>query len=134
MKANSSISKRDATCEPITSFKGQGDGQGDINTLVDTEAQAHTGQETIHLDMRETELQADARRHGLTVKELASLMGVNYSHLCSVANGRRRWTPDLRERAMMVLSEVPARGSSTDKAASSTVRAPASGSGPERRV
>ncbi len=59
---------------------------------------------------RETELQAAARRHGLTVKELASLMGVNYSHLCHVANGRRPWTPMLRERAMAVLGQVPGQG------------------------
>ena len=37
-------------------------------------------------------------------------MGVNYSHLCSVANGRRPWTPMLRERAMEVLGEVPGQG------------------------
>ena len=37
-------------------------------------------------------------------------MGVNYSHLCSVANGRRPWTPDLREKAMAVLGEVPGQG------------------------
>ena len=59
---------------------------------------------------RETELQAAARRHGLTVKELASLMDVNYSHLCHVANGRRPWTTMLRERATAVLGEVPGQG------------------------
>ena len=58
----------------------------------------------------ESELRAAARRKGLTLKELSSVMGVNYSHLCSVANGRRPWTPDLRERAMAALGEVPGQG------------------------
>jgi len=58
----------------------------------------------------ESELRAAARRKGITLKELAALMGVNYSHLCSVANGKRPWTPDLREKAMAVLGEVPGQG------------------------
>ena len=58
----------------------------------------------------ESELRAAARRQGLTVKEVASLMGVNYGHLCAVGNGRRPWTPMLRERAMAVLGEVPGQG------------------------
>ena len=58
----------------------------------------------------ESELRAAARRKGLNLKELASLMGVNYSHLCSVANGRRPWTPDLKEKVMAVLGEVPGQG------------------------
>ena len=58
----------------------------------------------------ESELRAAARRHGLTLKQLAALMGVNYSHLCSVANGRRPWTPELRERVTAVLGEVPGQG------------------------
>ncbi|MYC37820.1 MAG: transcriptional regulator [Chloroflexi bacterium] len=37
-------------------------------------------------------------------------MGLNYSHLCSVANGRRPWTLDLKEKAMAVLGEVPGQG------------------------
>ena len=58
----------------------------------------------------ESELRAAARRHGLTVKQLAALMGVNYSHLCSVANGQRPWTPTLREKVTAVLGEVPGQG------------------------
>ncbi len=58
----------------------------------------------------ESELRAAARRKGLNLKELAEKMGVNYSYLCSVANGRRPWTPMLRERAMAVLGEVPGQG------------------------
>ena len=59
---------------------------------------------------RESELRAAARRHGLTVKEVAALMGVNYGHLCAVANGHRPWTPMLRERVTAVLGEVPGQG------------------------
>ena len=58
----------------------------------------------------ESELRAAARRHGLTLKELASLMGVNKGHLCSVANGHRPWTPYLREKVLAVLGEVPGQG------------------------
>ena len=58
----------------------------------------------------ESELRAAARKHGLTLKQLADRMDVNYSHLCSVANGRRPWTPVLREKAMAVLGEVPGQG------------------------
>ena len=58
----------------------------------------------------ESELRVAARRHGLTLKELADRMGVNYGYLSSVASGRRPWTPLLRERAMAVLGEVPGQG------------------------
>ena len=58
----------------------------------------------------ESELRAAARRRGLTLKELASLMGVNHGYLSSVANGRRPWSPMLRERATEILGEVPGQG------------------------
>ena len=58
----------------------------------------------------ESELRAAARRHGLTLKELAAQMGVNKGHLCSVANGHRPWTPYLREKVLAVLGEVPGQG------------------------
>ena len=37
-------------------------------------------------------------------------MGVNYGHLCSVANGHRPWTPMMTERVRAVLGEVPGQG------------------------
>ena len=55
----------------------------------------------------ESELRAAARRHGLTMKELADRMGVSASHLSCVATGRRPWTPGVRDKAMAVLGEVP---------------------------
>ena len=58
----------------------------------------------------ESELRAAARRKGLTLKELAHLMGVSYNYLSQVSSGNRSWTPMLRERAMAVLGEVPGPG------------------------
>ena len=83
---------------------------GDIDTLQDTEAKTQAHQETAHRGKPESELRAAARRKGLNLKQLADAMGVNYSYLCSVANGRRPWTPMLRERAIAVLGEVPGQG------------------------
>ena len=59
---------------------------------------------------QESELRAAARRKGLTLKELADLMGVSYSYLSQVSSGRRPWSPMLQERAMAVLGEVPGQG------------------------
>ncbi len=58
----------------------------------------------------ESELRAAARRKGLTLKELADLMGISYGYLSQVSSGSRPWTPMLRERAMAVLGEVPGQG------------------------
>ena len=58
----------------------------------------------------ESELRAAARKRGLTVKELAVLMGVSSSHLSQVGTGKKPWTPNLREKAMAVLGEVPGQG------------------------
>ena len=58
----------------------------------------------------ESELRAAARRKGLTLKELADRMGVNYGYLSQVSTGSRPWSSMLRERAMAVLGEVPGQG------------------------
>ena len=58
----------------------------------------------------ESELRAAARRHGLTLKELAVKMGVSYGYLSSVSAGRRPWSPMLREMVAAVLGEVPGEG------------------------
>ena len=86
------------------------DGQGDTNALQAQEAYHVAANEAAHRGKPESELRAAARRHGYTLKELADRMGVNYSHLCSVANGRRPWTPELREKVMSILGEVPGQG------------------------
>ena len=91
---------------------GRADGNSDSDTRVARQAQANDRgkKETANKGKAESELRAAARRHGLTLKELAHLMGASYSHLCSVANGHRPWTPDLREKVRAVLGEVPGQG------------------------
>ena len=56
---------------------------------------------------RESELRTAARRHGLTLKDLAALMGVSAGYLSQISTGRRPWTQTMREKAMAVLGEVP---------------------------
>ena len=58
----------------------------------------------------ESELRAAARRRGLTMKELAAMMGVSASYLSQIANGGRPWTPKMREKVAAVLGEVPGQG------------------------
>ena len=58
----------------------------------------------------ESELRAAARRRGLTMKELAARMGVSAGYLSQIANGRRQWTPKMREKVAAVLGEVPGQG------------------------
>ena len=58
----------------------------------------------------ESELRTAARRRGLTMKELAALMGVGASYLSRIANGGSPWTPKMREKVAAVLGEVPGQG------------------------
>ena len=58
----------------------------------------------------ESELRAAARRRGLTMKELAAMMGVSAGYLSQMANGGRPWTPKMREKIAAVLGEVPGQG------------------------
>ena len=60
--------------------------------------------------MPESELRAAARKKGLSMKELAALMGVSASHLSQVGTGKKPWTPNVREKAIAVLGEVPGQG------------------------
>ena len=89
---------------------GQVDSQGSGNAPQVQERPAQAGNEAANKGRPESELRASARRRGLSLKELASLMGVNYGHLCSVANGHRPWTPRMSERVRAVLGEVPGQG------------------------
>ena len=57
----------------------------------------------------ETELRAAARRHGLTMREVAAKMGVSTGYLSQVATGARLWSPAMREKAEALLGEVPAQ-------------------------
>ena len=65
---------------------------------------------TTSIDRTESELRAAARRRGLTMKELAAMMGVSASYLSQIANGGRPGTPKMREKATTVLGEVPGQG------------------------
>ena len=65
---------------------------------------------TTSIDRTESEIRAVARRRGLTMKELAAMMGVSVGYLSQIANGGRSWTPKMREKAMAVLGEVPGQG------------------------
>ena len=65
---------------------------------------------TTSIDRTESELRAAARRRGLTMKELAALMDVSVGYLSQIANGKRPWTPKMREKATAVLGEVPGQG------------------------
>ena len=58
----------------------------------------------------ESELRAAARRRGVTMKELAALMGVSAGYLSRIANGGSPWTPKMRQKVAAVLGEVPGRG------------------------
>ena len=65
---------------------------------------------TTSIDRTESELRAAARRRGLTMKELAAMMGVSAGYLSQIANGRRPWTPKMREKVAAILGEVPGQG------------------------
>ena len=75
-----------------------------------TTATLANGTGTTETAGRESELRAAARRRGVTMKELAALMGVSVGYLSQVANGRRPWTPKMREKVLAVLGEVPGQG------------------------
>ncbi len=86
------------------------DDQDQANTAQATEMQAGTAEQGQGKGRPESELRAAARRHGLTLKQLAARMGVSYGYLLQVASGQRPWSPMMRERAMAVLGEVPGPG------------------------
>ena len=101
-----SNSTRETTSNPAASLDGLGDRQGETGIPQNTEAQPQAE----NRGKPESELKAAARRQGLTLKELAELMGVSYRYLGQVANGQRPWSPMMRERALAVLGEVPGQG------------------------
>ena len=75
-----------------------------------TTATLATGTRTTETAGRESELRAAARRRGVTMKELAALMGVSAGYLSRVSTGGRPWTPKMREKVLAVLGEVPGQG------------------------
>ena len=108
MTATTNIDKAETITHPTTAF------DGDENTVQATEqaaeAQAGSAGHESTTGKPESELRAAARRHGLTIKELAARMGITPGHLSAVAMGHRPWTPLMREKVMAVLGEVPGQG------------------------
>ena len=58
----------------------------------------------------ESELRAAARRHGLTMKELAHRMGISTRYLSMLSTGKVAWSPAMRQKVIAVLGEVPGQG------------------------
>ena len=58
----------------------------------------------------ETELRAAARRHGLTMGELADRMGISTRYLSMLSTGKVSWSPAMKEKVIAVLGEVPVQG------------------------
>ena len=101
MKATTSIDQTGITRNLATTR----DTDGDDNPVQDKDAR--TGNSN---GKPESELRAAARRHGLTMQELADRMGVSTRYLSQVGNGHRPWSPMMRERVLAVLGEVPGQG------------------------
>ena len=80
----------------------------DRNTRTETRTDAAAPTE--RRGKPESELRAAARKRGLTMKELAALMGVSPGYLSTLATGRRPWSQAMREKAIAVLGEVPGQG------------------------
>ena len=110
MTTTNSIDKTEITRSLEATPCGLDDGQGNGNSLCRTKAQAGTENEQTHRGKPESELRAAARRHGLTLKELARKMGVSPDCLSQIGNGHRPWSPAMREKVMAVLGEVPGQG------------------------
>ena len=110
MTATTNIGKAETTNGAEVILNGPIDGEVDGNTLQATEVQSKVAERETGKGKPESELRAAARRRGLTMKELADLMGVNAGYLSAVANGGRPWTPMMREKVMAVLGEVPGQG------------------------
>ena len=79
-------------------------------TNLTTETTTDAATPTERRGKPESELRAVARRKGLTMKELATLMGVSPGYLSMVATGKRPWSQAMREKTVAVLGEVPGQG------------------------
>ena len=110
MTGTTNIDKAETTNGAEVILNGPIDGEVDGNTLQATEVQSKVAERETGKGKPESELRAAARRHGLTMKELAALLEITPGHLSAVANGGRPWTPMMREKVMAVLGEVPGQG------------------------
>ena len=103
-----SIDRTEVCSRPVPGFGGARNPVSDTGQALELRAGAAGPGRGI--DGAETEFRAAARRHGLTMKELAAKMRVSSGHLSGVATGRRPWTPTMREKAVSVLGEAPGQG------------------------
>ena len=110
MKATTNINMTQAIIHPTTGFKSNENAAAGAGQTQGTQAGATEQGRGKGKGKPESELRAAARRHGLTLKELAKKMGVSYGYLLQVASGQRPWSPMMRERALAVLGEVPGQG------------------------
>ena len=108
MKATANIDMTEVINHPTTGLEGNENAAAGAGNIQGPQAVAKEQGQT--KGKPESELRAAARRHGLTLKELAAKMSVSYGYLSSVSAGRRPWSPMLRERAVEVLGEVPGPG------------------------
>ncbi len=102
------IDQVEAHSRPEAKFDGDANpvpGAGQATEIQAEAARAETG-----IGKPESELGAEGRRHGLTLKELAARMGVSAGYLSMVSNGRRPWTQGMQEKVAAVLGEVPGQG------------------------
>ena len=93
--ANANLPRHDSEHENHQAH-GQNLDSGSLNP-------ANTGKAESHLSLA-------ARERGLTMKELADLMGVGSYHLSQVAKGHRKLTNNMRDKIVAVLGECPAQG------------------------
>ena len=99
---NTSTSTSTNTNANPHSNDGFADFTGENDTTV-VEPTANTGR-------TESCLAAAARERGLTIGELAALMGVTPSHLSQVARGNKPLTTNMAAKIEAVLGEVPPQG------------------------
>ncbi len=71
---------------------------------------AATDETTARAGRAESALAAAARQRGLTIGELAALMGVTPSHLSQVARGNKPLTTNMAAKIEAVLGEIPPQG------------------------
>ena len=104
MTATTNINQSETTTHPTTECDGDG------NTLQGQEIQPGAEGHESSMGKPEPEPRAAARRHGLSMKELAAKLGITLGHLSALSTGRRPWSPGMREKVMAVLGEVPGQG------------------------
>ena len=108
MTATTNIDKAETITHPTTTFDN--DEHTTAGAEQATEVRNEAAEHGRGNGKPETELRAAARRHGLSMKELAARMGITPGHLSALSTGRRPWSPAMREKVMAVLGEVPGQG------------------------